>query len=265
MAAEKCVSVEFREVGKTYESISGKVEAVDEVSLSVQGGEFVSIIGPSGCGKSTLLLMAAGLIKASRGKIFVDGNPVEKPVRNVGFVFQDHLLLEWRTVKKNLLLPVEMGKNTKISDERIDKLIQMVGLSGFENRYPMELSGGMQQRVALCRALITDPNLLLMDEPLGALDALTRQQVRYELEKLWLERTCTTLFVTHDIEESILLADRVVVMSERPSKVMEVVNIDLPRPRVFSKGIEAEFDKYKIHIRNIFERIGVLGSKAHAR
>jgi len=201
-------------------------------SFAVERGEFVTLVGHSGCGKSTLLKILAGLAERSAGTVTIDGQDVDGPRRDVGIVFQKPLLLEWRRVLENVLLPVEIyGLDRRRYEEKADRLLQAAGLGAFLGKYPFELSGGMQQRVALCRALVAEPSLLLMDEPFGSLDALTRQKMGFELLRLWQEWKSTVLFVTHDIVESIMLADRVVVMSPRPGRVIDVVSVDLPRPR----------------------------------
>ena len=218
---------------KLYRARDGtEVEALRDVSFAVERGEFVTLVGHSGCGKSTLLKILAGLAERSAGTVTIDGQDVDGPRRDVGIVFQKPLLLEWRRVLENVLLPVEIyGLDRRRYEENADRLLQTAGLGAFLGKYPFELSGGMQQRVALCRALVAEPSLLLMDEPFGSLDALTRQKMGFELLRLWQEWKSTVLFVTHDIVESIMLADRVVVMSPRPGRVIDVVSVDLPRPR----------------------------------
>ncbi len=218
---------------KLYRARDGtEVEALRDISFAVEGGEFVTLVGHSGCGKSTLLKILAGLAERSAGTVTIDGQDVDGPRRDVGIVFQKPLLLEWRRVIENVLLPVEIyGLDRRRYEEKAHRLLQTAGLGAFLGKYPFELSGGMQQRVALCRALVSEPSLLLMDEPFGSLDALTRQKMGFELLRLWQEWKSTVLFVTHDIVESIMLADRVVVMSPRPGRVIDVVPVDLPRPR----------------------------------
>ena len=218
---------------KLYRARDGtEVEALRDVSFAVERGEFVTLVGHSGCGKSTLLKILAGLAERSAGTVTIDGQDVDGPRRDVGIVFQKPLLLEWRRVLENVLLPVEIyGLDRRRYEGKADRLLQAAGLGAFLGKYPFELSGGMQQRVARCRALVSEPSLLLMDEPFGSLDALTRQKMGFELLRLWQEWKSTVLFVTHDIVESIMLADRVVVMSPRPGRVIDVVPVDLPRPR----------------------------------
>jgi NitT/TauT family transport system ATP-binding protein len=218
---------------KRYRASDGtEVEALHDVSFAVERGEFVTLVGHSGCGKSTLLKILAGLVARSSGAVTVDGQAVDGPRPDVGIVFQKPLLLEWRRVLENVLLPVEIyGLDRRRYEQHAHRLLETAGLGAFLAKYPYELSGGMQQRVALCRALVAEPSLLLMDEPFGSLDALTRQKMGFELLRLWQAWKSTVVFVTHDIAESIMLADRVVVMSPRPGRVIDVVPVDLPRPR----------------------------------
>ena len=224
--------VELHGVSREYQTRTGPVLAVDRLSLQAREKEFLAILGPSGCGKSTLLKMVAGLIPPSTGSILVDGQPVMQPLERLGMVFQSPVLLRWRTVLRNVLFPAEAtGQNDKAMRSRAFDLLRLVGLSGFEGKYPHELSGGMAQRVSLARALLLDPSLLLMDEPFGALDALTREEMGMELLRIWQDRPKTILFVTHSISESVLLADRVIVMSARPGRLAADVAVDLPRPR----------------------------------
>jgi NitT/TauT family transport system ATP-binding protein len=202
------------------------------VSLAVRENEFVSIVGPSGCGKSTLLRLVSGLIPPSGGRITVRGHAVAGPISDVGMVFQSPVLLPWRTTLANILFVAEVGgKNPAAFRHRAIELIELAGLTGFEEAYPHQLSGGMQQRVAICRALLLDPPLILMDEPFGALDVMTRERMAFELLKIWSASRNTVVFVTHSITEAVLLSDTVVVMSPRPGRVHDIVNVDLPRPR----------------------------------
>jgi NitT/TauT family transport system ATP-binding protein len=225
-------SVALQGVAREYVTRRGRVLAVEDMSMQVREREFVAILGPSGCGKSTLLKMIAGLLPPSRGTVLVDGQPVTEPLERLGMVFQSPVLLRWRTVINNVLFPAEaLGQRNKAMRERALALLELVGLKGFEQRYPHELSGGMAQRVSLARALLLDPRLLLMDEPFGALDALTRDEMGFELLRIWQERPKTVVFVTHSISESVLLADRVLVMTARPGKLALDLKIDLPRPR----------------------------------
>jgi len=251
--------LEFEDICMRYESRSGCTDALAGVNLTVGDGEFVSIIGPSGCGKSTFLFLGSGLKRCSAGAVRYDGEELTKPIKDVGFVFQDHLLLEWRTVLSNVMIQGEFrGMDKKECRERALRMIDSVGLSGFEGKYPHELSGGMQQRVSICRAMMHDPGLLMMDEPYGALDALTREQMRVDLEKLWLEKKNTILFVTHDINESILLSDRIVVMTPRPGTIKEIIEVNLPRPRRLKITETAEFVDYRRRIIGLFLDMGIL-------
>src|SRR5471032_2311826 len=227
-----------------YQAASGPVEAVAGISLAVSQGEFVSLVGPSGCGKSTLLRIVAGLRPATSGAVSVNGNKVTKPIPDIGMVFQQPILLKWRSVLDNVLLPAELaGKSATALKSRALQLLDMAGLSGFAEKLPRELSGGMQQRAALCRALLLDPPLLLMDAPFGALDAMTRDDMALELLRIWGESSAsrkTILFVTHSIHEAVFLSDRVVVMSARPGRIAADFKIELPRPRTVElRGTEA--------------------------
>jgi len=245
-------------IGMVYNSESGHVEALNNININIGDGEFVSVLGPSGCGKSTLLFIATGLIKPSCGTVCIDGKEITEPYNEVGFVFQDHLLLEWRTVIKNITIQGELrGMSKDETYAKAEKLLEMVGLRKFANKYPHELSGGMQQRVSICRALLHEPKILMMDEPFGALDALTREQMRVDLESLWLKRKSTVMFVTHDINEAILLSDRVVVLSKRPGTVLHEMKIDLPRPRSITVSDDNKFLMYKRKLTEIFMEMGI--------
>jgi len=228
----------------------GSVVALDRIGLAIAEREFFSIVGPSGCGKSTLLLLTAGLLQPSAGTMAIEGVPVRGAYTNAGIAFQNHNLLEWRTVRRNVLLPLEIRglKNDRFL-ARAAELLKLVGLEGFENHYPHQLSGGMRQRVALCRALVCDLPLLLMDEPFGALDALSREEHQLMLQDVWLRERKTVLFITHDVREAILLSDRVAVMSPRPGRILEIVDIDLPRPRRQDVSETPEFIAYVRRIR----------------
>jgi len=231
-AADGVGTISVADVSLVYPSRRATVQALQGISLKAGQGEFVSVVGPSGCGKSTLLKIIAGLLMPTTGSVMVDGAPVRGPGGNVGIVFQSPLLMAWRTVLQNVLLQVEI-RGLRVSDyrERALQLLDLVGLKGFEHSYPHELSGGMQQRVGLCRALIHDPPLLMMDEPFGALDAMTREQMNVELQRVWLQSRKTVLFITHSISEAIFLGDRVVVMSPRPGRLLADIAVDFERPR----------------------------------
>ncbi|MET9272491.1 ABC transporter ATP-binding protein [Kribbella sp. NPDC003557] len=225
-------------VGQVFDGREGRVTALEKIDLHVRGGEFVTLIGRSGCGKSTLLRLIAGLLPPTSGAVQVAGEPVTGPRRDVSFMFQRPALLPWRSVLSNVMLPVEIDKgpgkssrNKAAYRDRAHQLLELVGLQGFERRLPHELSGGMQQRVSLCRSLIRDPQVMLMDEPFSALDALTRTELSAELQRIKMELSTTIVFVTHSIEEAVVLADRVVVLTPRPGRMREVVDIDIPRPR----------------------------------
>jgi len=246
-------------VSKRYESKKGAVDAVAPVDLSINRGEFVSLLGPSGCGKSTILMMIAGLLDCTKGSIHIDGEQVVKPQTNIGVVFQNLVLVDWRDVLGNVLLQVEMRKlDVKDFEDRARELLTSVGLDGFLRHHPYELSGGMQQRTAFCRALVHDPPLVLMDEPLGALDAMTREQLRKDLEKLWMDTGKTFVFVTHDISEAVQLSDRVIIISPRPGRIEVEITIDLPRPRNFNVMQSDEFHGYVKDISSIFMGYGVI-------
>jgi NitT/TauT family transport system ATP-binding protein len=219
-------------VSLVYRSQNAAVQALDNISFKAASREFVALVGPSGCGKSTLLKLISGLISASSGTIRVNGRPIAGPTPSIGIVFQSPLLMAWRTVLQNVLLQIEI-RELRTADylPAARDLIRLVGLEGFENAHPHQLSGGMQQRVGLCRALIHDPDLLIMDEPFGALDAMTREQMNAELQRIWIERRKTVLFITHSISEAVYLADRVLVMSPRPGRIVGEIAVDLPRPR----------------------------------
>jgi NitT/TauT family transport system ATP-binding protein len=233
--------------------------AIEDVSFAIRGGEFVSLIGPSGCGKSTLMLLVAGLQPPTAGEIVVGSTRLRKPLTDVGIVFQDHLLLEFRTALDNILLqPQIRGMPIAQSRERALTLMDKIGIAHAADRYPHQLSGGMRQRVSIGRALIHEPSVLLMDEPFGALDAITRTQIRHDLELLWLETRKTVLFITHSVEEAVGLSDRVLVMSPSPGRIVEEIAIDLPRPRPAHLGEYPTFNEYAERIHASFRRMGVI-------
>jgi NitT/TauT family transport system ATP-binding protein len=254
-------AVDISRLSKIYKTREDEdVLALDKIELKIEPGSFVAVVGPSGCGKSTLLSLLAGLTGASSGAIAIDGESVSKPHPKTGVVFQSDLLLYWRTVLDNILLPIEIKKlDVTKYRARAAELLAQVGIEGFGNKYPSELSGGMRQRVAICRALIQEPGLLLMDEPFGALDALTREQMIMDLQSMWLRLRNTVLFITHGIDEAVFLADRVLVMSPRPGRVDLDLNIDMPRPRQWSSTHEDKaYHGYVRQIREIFEAKGIL-------
>lgn len=247
-------------VTKVYTTRAGdNVQALTEVSLTVERGEFVSLVGPSGCGKTTLLKILAGLIPHTTGSVSIAGTTVKGPQRETGLVFQAPTMLPWRTILENVMLPVEVQKLDKTKyRKRALELLEMVGLDGFEAKYPSELSGGMQQRAGICRALVHDPEVLLMDEPFGALDAMTREYMNVELLKIWKESGKTIVFVTHSIPEAVFLSDRVVVMSPRPGKVEEIIDDELARPRELSVMTSPEAGVYTSRIREYFNAEGAI-------
>jgi NitT/TauT family transport system ATP-binding protein len=251
--------IELASVSKTFRSRQGDlVHAIDDVTFAVREQEFVSVVGPSGCGKSTLLKLVGGLIRPTAGQVRVRGAEVREPSPDAGFVFQSAVLLPWRSVLDNVLFSIEMlGASREAARDHALALVRLAGLAGFEKRYPWELSGGMQQRVAICRALVHDPSLLLMDEPFGALDAMTREEMSFELLRIWEDRRKTILFVTHSISEAILLSDRVVVMTARPGRIARVLDIALPRPRTVEMEFDERFKDASDEIRHlIFARRG---------
>jgi NitT/TauT family transport system ATP-binding protein len=250
--AETDIHLEFLALEKTYETRDGPVKALDGVTFAVRRGEFVSIVGPSGCGKSTLLKIILGVRPSNGGEVRLAGQPVNGPQIGAGMVFQTAVLPPWRSVLENVLLPIEVqGLSRKRYETKARDLLALVGLRGFERKLPHELSGGMQQRVSICRALIHDPDLLLMDEPFGALDALTREVMQTELLRIWSETHKTVLFVTHSIDEAVLLSDRVIVMTPRPGKVSEDIAIDLTRPRGTASRELPRFLDYARHLRKV--------------
>ncbi|MCZ7419090.1 MULTISPECIES: ABC transporter ATP-binding protein [Micromonospora] len=229
--------IRLSEVSRTFDGRAGRVEALRGIDLDVAEGEFVAVLGRSGCGKSTLLRLISGLIPVTSGEVTVAGKPVTGPRRDIAMLFQRPALLPWRSVLDNVLLPVEIfGWKRAAHRDRARDLLEVAGLSGFEKRLPHELSGGMQQRVALCRSLIGDPRVMLMDEPFSALDALTREELAGELQRVHMRNGATVVFVTHSIDEAVLLADRVVVLSPRPGRVRKVVEVTIPRPRTLGRN-----------------------------
>ncbi|MEQ1649254.1 MAG: ABC transporter ATP-binding protein [Hyphomicrobiaceae bacterium] len=233
------------------------VTALDDIGFSVREGEFVSVVGPSGCGKSTLLKILAGLLPPTSGSASLNGTDIQGPRRDIGVVFQSPVLFPWRTVLGNVLLPADVqGLDKAAMRTRALDLVNLVGLTGFEDSYPRQLSGGMQQRVGIIRALIHDPALLLMDEPFGALDAMTRESMNVELQRIWLESKKTVLFITHSTAEAVFLADRVVVMTPRPGRIGDVFEVDLPRPRPLEVMNTEKFGTYVQRIRRALNATG---------
>jgi NitT/TauT family transport system ATP-binding protein len=254
------IAVEANHLGMRYRTASGQeVVALSDVSFRIGEGEFVAVVGPSGCGKSTLLKIVAGLLRHSTGLVHRAGRPLNGPGPEVGVVFQSPVLLPWRTIFENVTLPIEFRRQS-IADyrDRATALLAMVGLKDFADRYPHELSGGMQQRAAIVRALVQDPKILLMDEPFGALDAMTREQMNLDVLRIWQESRKTVLFVTHSIAESVFMSDRVFVMTPRPGTLAEIIDIDLPRPRTLSMINTEHAGEYIGHIRDLLQAKGAL-------
>ena len=245
--------IEVAQLEKTFVTVRNeRIHALNDITLAVREREFVTVVGPSGCGKTTLLKILAGLVPASAGAVRVAGTAVAAPRRDIGIVFQNPVLLPWRTVIENVLLPAEVqGIPLGQARGRARELLKMVGLAEFENKYPMELSGGMQQRAAISRALVSDPRLLLMDEPFGALDAMTREQMNLDLQRIWRESGKTALLITHSIPEAVFLGDRVVVMTPRPGRVARIVEVALPRPRTIDAMGDPLFGRLTSEIRRL--------------
>ncbi len=253
------VLIEAANVTKIYRTQDGPVESLKPLNFSIRAGEFVSVVGPSGCGKSTLLKMVAGLLPISGGTLKINGQAVKGPQKDVGIVFQSAVLLGWRTILNNILLQAEMRKMPmKFARTKAQQLMAMAGLAGFENKYPWQLSGGMQQRASICRALLHDPSVLLMDEPFGALDAMTREKMNIELQRIWAEAKKTVLLITHSIPEAIFLSDRVIVMSERPGSIAAIYDVTLPRLRTLDMMGSPEFASLAKTIRAHFFAQGTL-------
>jgi len=253
-------TLDIRGLNLTYAGTNRAIDAIRSLSLSIAEGEFVSIVGPSGCGKSSLLKIVYGLIRPTAGTASIAGRPIVGPRPDLGMVFQNPVLLPWRTIIENVLLPVDVQRlGREAMRPRALDLLALVGLAGFEHRYPWELSGGMQQRVAITRGLIHDPAMLLMDEPFGALDAMTRESMNLELQRIWLERRKTVLFITHSIAEAVFLADRVLVMTPRPGRIMDAIPIALARPRSLDVSASVEFGALVRRIRAHFSAKGEVG------
>ena len=245
-------AISIRRVDKVFQTDGGALSALKNINLEIPEGRFVAVVGSSGCGKSTLLRLVAGLMPTTQGDVFVKGRRVHGPDAETGIVFQTPVLLPWRNVTRNIEIQLNVrGIKSPEKKRQTQELIKLVGLTGFENRMPYELSGGMQQRVALCRALIHDPSLLLMDEPFGALDALTREQMNLELQRIWLETRKTVLFITHSIMEAVFLADEIMVMTPRPGEIKDVVKVDLPRPRSFQSLRDPAFHAASDRVRSL--------------
>jgi NitT/TauT family transport system ATP-binding protein len=258
-SARACEIIAVRGLAKHYRGGQETVTALEDIDFRIDEGAFVAIVGPSGCGKSTLLKILAGLLPPSAGEASLRGTPIVGPRRDIGVVFQSPVLFPWRTVLDNVLLPIDvqrLGRERHRAEAAA--LLALVGLDGFAGRYPWELSGGMQLRVAIVRALIHDPAILLMDEPFGALDAMTREQMNVELQRIWLEKRKTILFITHSIAEAVYLADRVLVMTPRPGRIMDDLGIALERPRPLEVLNTPQFGDYVRRIRARFNARGGL-------
>jgi NitT/TauT family transport system ATP-binding protein len=246
-------SLSIRNVSMVFSRAGHSVHALDGIDLDIKEGQFISVVGPSGCGKSTLLKLVTGLRPPTAGTISILDKPVTGPRSDVGIVFQSPVLLPWRTVLQNVMLPIDVLRLDKAEYEKRGRdLLHLVGLDGFEGAYPQELSGGMQQRAAIARALVYDAPILMMDEPFGALDAMTRDQMNVEVQRIWEASGKTVVFITHSIPEAVFLADRVVVMSPRPGRILKILEIDLPRTRSLDDMLTPQFGEYVREIRGMF-------------
>jgi len=253
--------IEISGLSKRFVTEDGPFDALSDINLSVTRGEFLAVVGPSGCGKSTLMRCIAGLESPSQGSVAVEGKLVVNPPRQMGVVFQRDILLDWRTVIQNVTFVAELRhQNMRELRPRADQLLKRFGLEQFKNRHPWELSGGMRQRAAICRALLDDPELLLMDEPFGALDALTRDDLNLELARLWQETHKTIVFITHGISEAVFLADRVVVMARNPGRIVKTIEVDLPRPRRLAMRETAQFGAHVAAVRSELAALGLIGT-----
>ena len=251
--------IELTGVQKVFGSGLGALHAFGPVDLKIERGEFVSLLGPSGCGKSTLMLMIAGLLDPTGGRIAIDGRTVDGPQTDIGIMFQDNTLVPWRTVRGNIELQLELrGLAPAAHRASVDELLASVHLEDFQRRYPHELSGGMQQRAAFCQALVHQPATMLLDEPLGKLDAMTREAIRTDLQALWMQRHPTVVFVTHSIEEAIQLSTHVAIITPRPGRIERVISVDLPYPRDFEVKSSPQFIGYVRQAQEIFRGYGVL-------
>lgn len=261
----KPLALEVQNVNLVYSTPSVDIEALRNVSITVNDGEFVSIVGPSGCGKSSLLRLVLGLEKVSDGAIIVAGEHINGPSKKAGCVFQSPVLLPWRTIWDNVMLPIDVLRQDRAaSRERTANLLEMAGLKGFEQRYPYELSGGMQQRAAIVRALVHDPSILMMDEPFAALDAMTRETITLELQRIWMESRKTVVFITHSISEAVFLSDRIIVMSARPGRIVGEFENRVARPRRFADLATPEMSGLVEEIRQRLNEASVItGADAH--
>ena len=252
--------IQIRGLNMVFITLRGeRIHALSDINVDVGEGELVTVVGPSGCGKTTLLKILGGLLRRTGWDVQLAGSPVDGPRRDIGIVFQNAILLPWRTVLDNVMLPAEvLGLPREKYRERALDLLKMVGLQGFEDKYPMELSGGMQQRAAITRALLHDPAILLMDEPFGALDAMTREQMNLELQRIWRESGKTFLLITHSIPEAVFLGDRILVMTPRPGKLAEVIPVEIPRPRTLDVMATPRFGEITHEILALFAQKGAI-------
>jgi NitT/TauT family transport system ATP-binding protein len=252
--------ISVQNLNKIYRTREGAdIQALQDINFEMEQGEFVTVVGPSGCGKSTLLKILAGILPRTDGSVYLMDKPIEGPRKDIGVVFQSPVLLPWLTVLDNVMVPAQVQRLDKTEyRQRAIKLLQMSGLGEFEQKYPFELSGGMQQRVGISRALVNDPAILLMDEPFGALDAMTREHMNIELLRIWRESKKTVLFITHSIAESVLLADRVIILTSRPGQIARVIDVDLPRPRSVEMYATPKFGEYSKEIRALLNVKGAL-------
>lgn len=254
--AETAPLVSAENLSVVFQGSRGSVTALQDLSVAVRQGEFVSVIGPSGCGKSTLTRVFSGLLTPTQGRAYLKGSRIERPRGDVGMVFQQANLLPWKTVLDNVLVPARaLRQDIAQAREAAMDLLRLVGLERFAHNYPSELSGGMQQRVGIARGLIHNPDLLLMDEPFSALDTMTRDHMSLELQRIWMARKTTAIFITHSISEAVFLSDRVIVMSARPGTIVEDIRIDLPRPRTLETMASPEFAEYCLALRRLFEQL----------
>jgi NitT/TauT family transport system ATP-binding protein len=251
--------IEMRNVSKTFNTPSGSVTAVEAATMSLRHGETLALLGPSGCGKSTLLMMIAGLLEPTSGKVLIEDHEVRGVRPDLGLVFQRDLLVDWKTVLGNVLLPFDLtGEDRERRIPQAQALLERVGLKGFEQKRPYELSGGMRQRVAICRALIQNPNILLLDEPFAALDAFTREQMQLDVQRLSLDKPRTTILVTHEISEAVFMADKIAVMTARPGRIHTLIDVKLERPRDLGSRENPAFSGYVTQIHRLFAQLGVL-------
>lgn len=251
--------IDLAGVTKVFGSGAGAVHAFGPVDMTIEDGEFISLLGPSGCGKSTLMLMIAGLLGITKGEITLAGRNVTGPQTDIGIMFQDNTLVPWRTVRGNIDLQLEMrGIDPASREGDVEELLRSVHLEDFQERFPHELSGGMQQRAAFCQAMVHKPKTMLLDEPLGKLDAMTRENIRKDLQSLWMQKRPTVIFVTHSIEEAIQLSTRVAVITPRPGRIERIIDIDLPFPRDFDVKSSPGFTAYVRETQEIFRNYGVI-------